>query len=179
VCHTGWVCQYAKLPPCYGCSSAGAVAARGPEGAAATRSVYDADLVADVIRVVVVDDQADFLEWACGVLGADARFAVVASFTDPEEALPAVLEIQPDLMLVDFEMPGTSGFEMARRVTQAAPDVQILLMSLHDSSYLKTLARRSGARGFLPKQQFAPTAVLARLRDGNLDVVPNAAGLAG
>jgi two-component system, NarL family, response regulator NreC len=141
--------------------------------------VYDPGSVAEAIRVVVVDDQADFLEWACTVLGADARFDVVAWFTDPEEAFPAVLEIRPDLLLVDFEMPGTSGFEVARRVTQAAPDVQVLLMSLHENNYFKTLARRAGARGFLPKQQFAPTAVLARLQDGDVDVVHGATGRAG
>jgi DNA-binding NarL/FixJ family response regulator len=130
----------------------------------------DADTVAEIIRVVVVDDQSDFLEWACGVLRADKRFAVVASFTDPNEALPAVLGLRPDLMLVDFEMPGTTGFEMARRVRQAAPDVQVLLMSLHDNRYFESLARLSGARGFLPKQLFTSSTVLARLHDSDTAV---------
>ena len=118
------------------------------------------------MRVVLIDDQPDFLEWAKTALEADEAFSVVGSFTDAEQALAEVVRLQPDLLLVDFEMPAVTGFEVARRVRDLAPDVQVLLMSLHNSTYFEMLARLSGAKGFLPKQQFQPDTIRTLLRGG-------------
>lgn len=115
------------------------------------------------MRVVLIDDQPDFLEWAKSALEADEAFSVIGSFTDAEQAIAEVVRLQPDVLLVDFEMPAVTGFEVARRVRDAAPNVQVLLMSLHNSTYFEMLARLSGAKGFLPKQQFQPDTIRALL----------------
>ena len=116
-----------------------------------------------LLRVILVDDHQDFLTWACTLLSASPWIEVVGETTDPEATLELVRTVEPDLLLVDFEMPGITGFEVARRVREAAPGVSVLLMSMHDSAYFEVLARLAGARGFLPKTRFSPDAIASLL----------------
>lgn len=115
------------------------------------------------LRVLLVDDHQDFLTWARTLLSASPWIEVVGETTDPEATLALVQSAKPDLLLVDFEMPGITGFEVARRVREAAPAVSVLLMSMHDSAYFEVLARLAGARGFLPKTRFSPDAIASLL----------------
>ena len=116
-----------------------------------------------LLRVVLVDDHQEFLTWARTLLAATPWMEVVGESTDPEATLELVKKTKPDLLLVDFEMPGITGFEVARRVREAAPNVSVLLMSMHDSAYFEVLARLAGARGFLPKTRFSPEAIASLL----------------
>ena len=116
-----------------------------------------------LLRVILVDDHQDFLTWARSLLSASPWIEVVGETTDPEATLELVRTAKPDLLLVDFEMPGVTGFEVARRVREAAPGVSVLLMSMHDSAYFEVLARLAGARGFLPKTRFSPDAIASLL----------------
>ena len=104
-------------------------------------------------RVVVVDDQEDFLAWVCGELERAGSFQVVGRSLRPEQALATVQETSPDLLLVDFDMPGMNGIEVIRQVRQQAPSVRVVLMSLNDNRVFDVLARTAGAIGFLPKQR--------------------------
>ena len=112
-----------------------------------------------VLRVALVDDHADFLRWARSTLETTPWLEVVGETTDPEAATELVRDTKPDLVMIDFEMPGVTGFEVARRVKQEAPAVSVLLMSLHDSAYFEVLARLAGARGFLPKTRFSAESI--------------------
>ena len=116
-----------------------------------------------LLRVALVDDHQEFLTWARALLSASPWIEVVGDTTDPEATLELVSTTKPDLLLVDFEMPGTTGFEVARRVREAAPALSILLMSMHDSAYFEVLARLAGASGFLPKTRFSPDAIASLL----------------
>ena len=119
------------------------------------------------LRVALVDDHEDFLRWARATLDASAWLEVVGQTTDPEAAVALVRETKPDLVLIDFEMPGITGFEVARRIKQetdkSLTTVSVLLMSLHDSAYFEVLARLAGARGFLPKTRFSADAIASLL----------------
>jgi len=115
------------------------------------------------LRVALVDDHADFLHWARTTLAASAWLEVVGETTDPEAAVALVRDTKPDLVLIDFEMPGITGFEVARRIKREAEHVNVLLMSLHDSAYFEVLARLAGARGFLPKTRFSADAIASLL----------------
>lgn len=129
----------------------------GTEGEAAATAARP------LLRVALVDDHAEFLRWARSVLAASPWIEVVGETTDPEAATGLVRETNPDLVMVDFEMPGITGFEVARRVKQEAPAVSVLLMSLHDSAYFEVLARLAGAKGFLPKTRFSAESIASLL----------------
>jgi two-component system nitrate/nitrite response regulator NarL len=116
-----------------------------------------------VLRVALVDDHEDFLRWASATLSASPWIEVVGQTTDPEAATTLVRDTNPDLVMIDFEMPGVTGFEVARRVKQDAPAVAVLLMSMHDSAYFEVLARLAGARGFLPKTRFSAESIATLL----------------
>jgi two-component system, NarL family, nitrate/nitrite response regulator NarL len=130
-----------------------------PEPAVVAEPAADRPL----LRVALVDDHQEFLTWARALLSASPWIEVVGDTTDPEATLELVSTTKPDLLLVDFEMPGTTGFEVARRVREAAPALNILLMSMHDSAYFEVLARLAGASGFLPKTRFSPDAIASLL----------------
>ena len=115
------------------------------------------------LRVALVDDHADFLRWARATLAPSPWIEVVGETTDPETAVGLVREAQPDLVLIDFEMPGITGFEVARRIKEDTPGVSVLLMSMHDSAYFEVLARLAGARGFLPKTRFSAESIATLL----------------
>jgi DNA-binding NarL/FixJ family response regulator len=115
------------------------------------------------LRVALVDDHQEFLTWARGLLSASPWIEVVGETTDPEATLELVRTCKPNILLIDFEMPGVTGFEVARRVRDADPSVSVLLMSMHDSAYFEVLARLAGARGFLPKTRFSPDAIASLL----------------
>ena len=115
------------------------------------------------LRVALVDDHQEFLTWARTLLSASSWIDVVGDTTDPEAALELIQTTKPDLLLLDFEMPGVTGFEVARRVHDVQPALDVLLMSMHDSAYFEVLARLAGARGFLPKTRFSPDAIASLL----------------
>ena len=115
------------------------------------------------LRVALVDDHQEFRTWARTLLAASSWIEVVGETTDPEAALELVQTTKPDLLLLDFEMPGVTGFEVARRVHDVQPALDVLLMSMHDSAYFEVLARLAGARGFLPKTRFSSDAIAALL----------------
>ena len=115
-----------------------------------------ADSAPGPIRVVVVDDQQNFLAWVCGELERAGTFRVVGRALHPAQALATVQETNPDLLLVDFDMPGMNGIEVIRQVREHAPAVRVVLMSLNDNRVFDVLARTAGAIGFLPKPRVSP-----------------------
>jgi CheY-like chemotaxis protein len=111
--------------------------------------------------VVLVDDQAEFLLLARGLLARGAAFEVVGDATSGEAALALIgrLSPQPDVALIDVEMPGLDGFETARRLRVLAPTVRIILSSASNSAHYAAAALGVGAV-FLPKRSLSARAVL-------------------
>jgi DNA-binding NarL/FixJ family response regulator len=125
--------------------TAGSVSLAGLAGRAAPAAV----------RVVIIDDQAEFLSWVRNELERNGGFSVVGQSLQPERALALAKEHQPDLLLVDFDMPGMNGIEVIRQVREHAPSVPTILMSLNDNRVFDVLARTAGALGFVPKERFS------------------------
>ncbi|HEY1296431.1 MAG TPA: response regulator [Chloroflexota bacterium] len=111
--------------------------------------------------IVVVDDQAEFLQIARTRLSRDACLEVIGEATSGEAALDLVLRLEPgpDGVLLDVEMPGLDGFETARRLRSVAPEVRIILTSASTAAGYGAVAGRIGA-AFLPKNSLSATAVL-------------------
>ena len=117
------------------------------------------------VRVLVVDDQPPFRAAARAVVDRIQGFEVVAEAASGEEAVLAVAEVHPHLILMDIKMDGIDGIEATRQVLEVDPDVKVVLLSTYALDDLPPAARTSGAIGYVNKDEFG-TRVLRRLWEG-------------
>ncbi len=103
------------------------------------------------LRILLADDHTLVRQGLRRILEEKTDWEVVAEAHDGREAVLRTVELKPDLVIMDIAMPQLNGTEATRQITRKAPDVQVLVLSMHmDESYvLQTL--RAGARGYLLK----------------------------
>ena len=107
------------------------------------------------VRVMIVEDQPSYQELVQVVLSLDPQFEVVAVASDGHEALDGFDEASPDLVLIDFLMPGLDGLETAKRMIERRPDVKIAMVTAHEEEVLKRLAREARIQEVIPKASFS------------------------
>ena len=112
--------------------------------------------------VLIVDDHAGFRQRARALLEADG-FEVVGEAGSGEEALAAWAGLHPELVLLDVQLPGIDGFEVARRLAATNGAAAIILTSSRDLSDYGSLVTDSPARGFVPKGEISGAALAALL----------------
>lgn len=103
------------------------------------------------IRVLVADDHPVFRYGIRAMLGAEADIELVAEATDGEEAVVRALELEPDVILMDLNMPEINGIEAARRILEACPDTAILMLTMFEEDDSVFAAMRAGAHGYVLK----------------------------
>ena len=103
------------------------------------------------IRVAIADDDADIRQLVHINLELDPRFAVVGEASDGLETISLIRHTDPDVALVDLDMPRLGGLEAIRRIRAIRPDVIVLVFSAsgHDGSVPEALD--AGAHGHLDK----------------------------
>jgi two-component system nitrate/nitrite response regulator NarL len=108
------------------------------------------DASTDALRVVIADDHQLFREGLKGML-QDAGMEVVGEAADGADAAALVAELQPEVAVLDLNMPGTSGLQALRRIARSNPDIQtvVLTVSAEDGDVVEALA--AGACGYLLK----------------------------
>src|SRR5512142_1691459 len=84
------------------------------------------------IRVLIVDDHALVREGTAQLLDGEPDLEVVAQAGTAEQALPQIEALCPDVAIVDVNLPGMSGLELARKVADRCPRVLILIVSAYD-----------------------------------------------
>ena len=108
------------------------------------------------VRVVVVDDQAPFRSAARAVLGMTDGFEMVGEAGSGEEALRLTESLDPELVLMDINMPGMNGIEATRQITTAHPGTVVVLLSTYNADDLPSDARDCGAAAYVNKEDFGP-----------------------
>ena len=109
------------------------------------------------VGVLIVDDQPFFRSAAREVVGALPGFHAVAEAASGPEAVAAVGELQPELVLLDVRMPGMDGIEAARRIKAGHPRTVVVLISIEDVAGVPSRARSCGAATLVRKQDFGPS----------------------
>lgn len=116
-----------------------------------------------MIRVLVVDDHPLFRAGLTSLLDTVADVEVVGSAGDGEQAVAATLELLPDVVLMDLNLPRTPGLEATRRIVAAAPGCAVLVLTMLADDASVVAAMRVGARGYLLKEA-GQDEVLAAIR---------------
>ena len=102
-------------------------------------------------RVLIVDDHPVFRDGLAGLLATLPGVEVAGTAGTAEEALAAIKETAPDVVLMDINLPGASGVEATRRASQIAPRTAVLVISMVDDDDSVFAALAAGARGYVLK----------------------------
>ncbi len=108
-------------------------------------------------RIVIVDDHPAFRAWARAVLAADG-FRIAGEAADGASALAEVQAVQPDIVLLDVQLPDADGFEVAGALLAALPQSAVILTSSRDASAYEDDLARTGLP-FIPKEELSGPAV--------------------
>src|SRR5262245_58597335 len=108
-----------------------------------------------LFRILDVDDFEPLRRFVCSTLSRRADFQVIGQAVDGVEALEKTQEAQPDLVLLDIEMPRLNGIEAARRIRKLSPATKILFISQELSFDVVQEGFRLGAQGYLLKSDAA------------------------
>jgi two-component system nitrate/nitrite response regulator NarL len=134
------------------------------------------------VRVVIADDHPFFRDGVSRGLSRDGRVEVVAEAENGRDALDAIRRVQPDVALVDDQMPGLDGLAVVRAVVRDQLSTRVLLLSAYTESGRVFDALQEGAAGFLPKDARRSEIIEAVLKAARGETVVPASlsgGLAG
>jgi len=116
-----------------------------------------------VITVYLVDDQRILREGLRALLELDGSIQVVGEAADGRAALDGILAVQPEVVLMDVTMPDLNGIDAAQILAQKAPQIKVIILSVHSDSEHVYRAFQAGATGYLLKES-AGAEVLAAVR---------------
>lgn len=103
------------------------------------------------IRVLIADDHATFVRAVTMLLDSDPDIDVVATAADGRSAIEQALQHQPDVVLMDIDMPHLDGVEATKQIREAAPHVAVVALTMFDDDNKVSAVVRVGAAGYLLK----------------------------
>jgi len=108
-----------------------------------------------VTRVIVVDDQRMFADALAVLFEGEDDIEIVGTVHDAESALRCVREQEPDVVLMDVDLPGMNGIAATRKLAESAPSVRVIVITALMDPRVVEEAARAGATGFVSKQRAA------------------------
>ncbi len=116
-----------------------------------------------MIEVLIVDDHTLVRKGLAQLLEGEPDIRVVDQAADGEEAVEKARLYRPDIVLLDIHMPGTDGIEAARRIAQAYPEVNVIMLTMYGDERHLFEAIKAGAKGYVLKSAH-PEQLLATIR---------------
>lgn len=131
------------------------------------------------IRLLLVDDHDIVRAGLRMLFRAEPDIDIVGEASDAHEALEAVDELKPDVVLMDVAMPGMSGIEATRRIKDTHPDTAVLALTMHEDEQYFFEMLNAGASGYVPKRA-APDDLVSAIHvvsQGDVFIYPSLAKL--
>ena len=134
--------------------------------------------MSEAIRLLLADDHAVVRSGLRLLLEAQPDLVIVGEAENGEEAIRRTAELQPDVVLMDIEMPGMNGIEAARRIKTQSPGASVLALTMYEDDQYFFEMLRAGASGYVPKRA-APDELASAIRAvsrGEVFIHPSLAG---
>ena len=103
------------------------------------------------IRVLIVDDHEPFRNGLRTLLSSLAGIELIAEAVNGDEAIRLTKKYQPDIILMDIQMPGINGIEATRLIHQSSPHIGVIVLTMFEDDDSVFASMRAGARGYLLK----------------------------
>ena len=133
-----------------------------------------------MIRIIICDDHPVVREGLASVLGRRSDLKIIGSVGSVNELLAAARKSPPDVILLDLELPDSSGLVAIERLARIAPSTKVVMFTVHETEETVTAALNAGAMGYV--QKGAPADEIAdAIRDvyaGRMHVQPDVAASA-
>jgi DNA-binding NarL/FixJ family response regulator len=104
------------------------------------------------LRVLIADDHVLFRDGMRALLGAVPDLELIGEASTGQEAVDLSAQLHPDVVVMDIQMPGTSGIEATRRIVQQRPETRVLVVTMFEDDNTVFAAMRAGARGYVPQR---------------------------
>jgi DNA-binding NarL/FixJ family response regulator len=105
----------------------------------------------DTLRILVAEDHPLFRKGVISLLSSVPDFDVVGEATTGAEAVAHATKLQPDVVLMDLQMPGGNGIEATREIVHESPSIRVLVVTLFEDDDSVFMALKAGARGYVLK----------------------------
>jgi two-component system, NarL family, response regulator NreC len=97
--------------------------------------------------ILLADDHQVIIDGLKALLSGEPDMEVIGQATDGLQVLPKVLELKPEIIVLDLMMPGLGGLEVARQLRDRAPATKVIILSMHSNDAYVVEALRNGAAG--------------------------------
>src|SRR5437867_5309714 len=104
-------------------------------------------------KILVVDDHPILREGLLQLINREPDLMACGEAENAHQALDAINQLEPDLVLVDITMPGKGGLELVKDLRAMHPEIPVLVLSMHDESLYAERVLRAGARGYIMKRE--------------------------
>jgi len=103
------------------------------------------------VDIVIVDDHQLVIDGLISLLESNEHIRILKTFNDPREALNKIPELNPEILLVDLDMPGMSGAELTEQLLKIKPELKVILLTMHLSQLTVEKMMGLGIYGYLIK----------------------------
>ncbi len=129
----------------------------------------------ETLRILVAEDHPLFRKGMISLLESVPEFEVIGEAATGEAAVVRAAELQPDVVLMDLQMPNVNGIEATRRILQESPSVRVLVVTLFEDDDSVFMALKAGARGYVLKDADEEEVVLSIRAVGRGEAIFSAA----
>ena len=112
-------------------------------------------------RIFIVDDHPLVREWLANLIDKHPDLTVCGEAEDAIEGLKAISEDPPDLAIIDLSLGSNSGIDLIQSIRSSAPNVAMIVLSMHDEQVYAERCIRAGARGYIMKRETAKNVIHA------------------
>lgn len=107
--------------------------------------------MSEQVKLLIVDDHPLFRQGLCDVLETDPHLTVIGEAADGEVAIEKAFEINPDVILMDINLPTINGLQVTRKIKTQQPEIKIIMITGYDDAEQVFHALRAGASAYCPK----------------------------